>query len=332
MSVFKPLPPLGARGLQAEATGVESFIAQLDDDAELLLGIHEADRAITASFVERMRQRYPKARIKVIYRSKLDDMANPKIAWQKILAPQALGDLWLWSDAEIIAPAGFLHSARLDYERSGATMMTFPYAVRAIPSSRALLDALFINVEFYPGVLLLRKLGPVDFGLGAAMLFARSEFESRVDCKELGSSLADDFVLGQKLKPVRVGRMTLTTQVDEASWKQAILHNLRWNKTVRWNRPVGFATRILVQPVLGWLVYLTLHPAQPVAWAGFLGTIELEVIFAAIICQRLGCKIKARDVLLMQLWSLWRLLAWIGCWFPWPVNWRGQLWWGPRWT
>jgi ceramide glucosyltransferase len=126
--------------------------------------------------------------------------------------------------------------------------------------------------------------------------------------------------------------MTLTTQVDEAGWKQALLHNLRWNKTVRWNRPMGFAARILIQPVMGWLVYLTLHPGQPIAWAGFLGMIELEVIFAVIICRRLGCEIKARDVLLMQLWSLWRLLVWMGCWFPWPVNWRGQLWRGPRWT
>jgi ceramide glucosyltransferase len=332
MSIFKPLPSLGARGLRAEASGVESFIAQLDDDAELLLGIHEADRACAAPFVERMRQSYPNARIKVIYRSEPDDMANPKITWQKILAPHAGGDLWLWSDAEIIAPAGFLQSARLDHTRGGAAMVTFPYAVRALPSPQSLLDALFVNVEFYPGVLLLRKLGPVDFGLGAAMLFTRSEFERRVDWKELGSSLADDFVLGQKLKPVRVGRMTLTALVDEAGWKAAILHNLRWNKTVCWNRPIGFAARIVILPVTGWLIYLTLHPSQPVAWAAFLGMIELEVVFAIAICQRLGCEIKARDVLLMQLWSLWRLVIWIGCWFPWPVNWRGQLWWEPRWT
>ena len=35
LSIFKPLPPLGARGLEYVATGLESFLAQLDDDAEL---------------------------------------------------------------------------------------------------------------------------------------------------------------------------------------------------------------------------------------------------------------------------------------------------------
>jgi len=332
ISVFKPLPPLGAGGLQAEAAGVESFISQLDDEAELLLGVHEADRASVEPFVERMRREYPHARIEVIHRSKPDDMANPKIAWQRLLAPQARGDLWLWSDAEIVAPAGFLRSARLDFERGGAAMVTFPYAVRAIPSPQALLDALFINVEFYPGVLLLRKLGPVDFGLGAGMLFSRSEFERCVDWKELGCSLADDFVLGQKLKPVQIGRSVLTAQIHEAGWKSAILHHLRWNKTVCWNRPVGFAARILVLPLTGWLIYLMLHPVQPIAWAAFLGMMELDVFFAAALCRRLDCPLKAHHLWAMQLWSLWRIFVWIGCWLPWPVNWRGQLWWKPRWT
>jgi ceramide glucosyltransferase len=332
LSIFKPLPPLGDEGLQVEAAGLESFISQLDDSAELLLGIHETDRRAAGPFVDRMRRKYPKASVRVIYRSRPDDVANPKIAWQKVLAPEAQGELWLWSDADIVAPPGFLQAARRDYERSGALMVTFPYVVRAIPSSLALLDALFINAEFYPGVLLLRKLGPIDFGLGAAMLFARSDFENRVDCTEIGAALADDFVLGQKLSPVQIGSVTLTTASAAVSGKDAVLHHLRWNKTVRWNRPLGFAGRILALPMLGWLIYLILHPAQPFAWGGFLGLIQLEVLFAVMICRKVGCRLRVRNLLMVELWSLWRVGVWIGCWFPWPVNWRGQLWWGPRWT
>jgi ceramide glucosyltransferase len=330
LSIFKPLPPMGATGIQSEATGLESFIAQMDDTTELLLGIHEADRTAAAPFIERMRQLYPQARVKVIHRSELATMANPKIAWQKILAPQAEGELWLWSDAEIVAPPGFLQSARRDYERRKAAMVTFPYVVREIPAAPTLLDALFVNVELYPGVLLLRQRGSVDFGLGAAMLFSRAEFEKRVDWNELGSALADDFVLGQKLQPIHVGTTTLMTRIDETNWKAAVLHNLRWNKTIRWNRPVGTAARILVLPVLGWLIYLVFHPTQWPAWVGFIVMIQFEVGFAAMICRRLGCALKMRHWAPLQAWSLWRILVWIACWFPWPVNWRGQLWWGPR--
>jgi hypothetical protein len=330
LSVFKPLPPLGARGLKAVSAGLESFVAQLDPESELLLGIHEADRDFTAPFLNRLRADYPEARLKAVFRSEPDDVANPKIAWQKILARQAGGELWLWSDADILAPAGFLQSARLEYARSGAAMMTFPYVIREIPSPPALLEALFVNVEFYPGVLLLRKLGPVDFGLGAAMLFQRDDFLRQVDWNEIGAWLADDFFLGQKLRPVRIGATTLATAAGASTWKDAVLHDLRWTKTIRWNRPMGSFARILIMPVLGWLGTVALHPSHFFAWLGLLGMIQAEVLFAAAICRRAGCHLKLGHLLGMEVWSFWRILLWFLCWLPWPVIWSGKIWRGPR--
>ena len=150
LSVFKPLPPLGRDGLRLFARGLESFMAQLDAGSELLLGIHEADRDFCGPFVKRLRSEFPHARLKVIFRNEPDEVANPKIAWQKFLAPHAEGELWLWSDADIVAPAEFLQAARLEYARAGGRMMTFPYVVREVPTPSMLLEALFVNVEFYP--------------------------------------------------------------------------------------------------------------------------------------------------------------------------------------
>ena len=330
LSVFKPLPPLGATGLRLVAAGLESFAAQLDPESELLLGIHEADRDFTAPLLDRLRAEYPHAKLKVIFRSEPDDMANPKIVWQKILARQAEGDLWLWSDADILAPAGFLQSARFEYARSGAAMMTFPYVIREIPSPPALLEALFVNVEFYPGVLLLRHLGPVDFGLGAAMLFQRDDFLRRVDWNEIGAWLADDFFLGQKLRPVRIGVATLATLPSALTWKAALLHDFRWTKTIRWSRPIGSFARILVMPVLGWLVAVALYPSHFFAWLGLLGMIQAEVFLAAMICRRAGCRMKLGNLLGTEVWSFWRILLWFLCWLPWPVRWREKIWRGPR--
>ena len=121
-------------------------------------------------------------------------------------------------------------------------------------------------MEFYPGVLLLRRLGPVDFGLGAAMLFRRDDFFERVEWPELGFALADDFVLGQKLRPVRVSRTTLATRPGRRRGGRRLLHDLRWNKTIWWNRPVGAAARVLILPVLGWLICVLFHPAR--IWLG----------------------------------------------------------------
>ncbi len=330
LSIFKPLAPLGSRGWRGEPAGLESFLAQLDAESELLLGIHEADRAITAPFLEQMRQRYPQARLQVIYRAEPDDAANPKIAWQKRLAPRAQGELWLWSDADIIAPPGFLHGLRNEFAASGAGMLTFPYVVREIASRPALFDALYVNAEFYPGVLLLRKLGPVDFGLGAGMLFRRDDFLRRVEWAELGASLADDFVLGQRLKPVRLSATTLVTAADVPTWKEALLHHLRWSKTVWWNRPAGSAARIIVLPALGWLAAIAFHPNHATPWLGLACIMQADVLFAWILSSQAGCRWEVRDLLSTEAWSLWRVGVWLACWFPWPVTWSGRKWWGPQ--
>ncbi len=330
LSIFKPLPPLGTRGLEDFSVGLESFVAQLDPESELLLGVRETDRSTLTPFIEAMRSRYPKAQVRPHYRSEPDAVANPKIAWQKFLAPHATGELWLWSDADITALPGFLQSARTEFAKCGADMLTFPYVVRSTGWPSALVEALFVNADFYPGVLLLRRRGVVDFGLGAGMLFEREAFLKRVEWDELGACLADDFRLGQRLQPVRIGKATLETAASQSTWRDALRHDLRWNKTVRWNRPDGYFARLLVLPVMGWMIAAAWHPQHILAWAGLLGMIQAEVLAAAVICRRIGCRLKGRDLLMLQCWSLWRVAVWVACWLPGPVMWSGQAWYGPR--
>jgi hypothetical protein len=330
LSIFKPLPALGPAGLGAKAAGIESFLAQLDDRSELLLGVHAADRETVAPFLDRMRRDYPAAPLRVIFRSEPDEVANPKVAWNRLLAPHAGGELWLWSDADIVAPARFLDAARAEWAAADAKMLTFPYAVRKRSGGPALFDALFVNVEFYPGVLLLRQFGPVDFGLGAGMLFRRDDFLREVDWHELGRALADDYVLGRKLGPVRLSRTTIATAAEVDSWPEALRHYLRWSKTVWWNQPAGAAARVVVLPVFGWLIQVVFHPTQAASWAGLAVMMQLDVLFAALICRRLDYCWGLRDFLATEAWSLWRIGVWVACWFPWPVRWGGGFWRGPR--
>jgi ceramide glucosyltransferase len=329
LSIFKPLPPLGERGMEPLAAGLESFIAQLDAESEVLLGVRDPDREIVTAFAEAMRRKYPQSQVRIILRPRTDSVANPKIAGQMLLAPHASGELWLWSDADILAPPGFLHSIRDEFARANAAMLTFPYVVRELPAAPALLEALFVNPDFYPGVLLLRRLGAVDFGLGSGMLFAREDFLKRVDWTDLGACLGDDFQLGQCLQPVRIGTATLETAANSLTWQDAFQHDLRWTKTIRWNRPGGSFARILILPVLGWLIAVATHPLDIFLWAGLVGMIQADVMAAAAICHRVGCRLKMRDLVTLEGWSVWRLVVWVLCWLPGPVTWSGRAWPGP---
>jgi hypothetical protein len=86
----------------------------------------------------------------------------------------------------------------------------------------------------------------------------------------------------------------------------------------------------MIMPVLGWLGAVALHPSHFFAWMGLLGMIQADVLFAAAICGRAGCDLKLRDMLRMEIWSLWRILLWFLCWVPCPVLWSGKMWPGPR--
>jgi ceramide glucosyltransferase len=280
-----------------------------------------------------MARDYPAAHLRVVVGKPSHAIANPKIAWQRLLAPEAAGELWLWSDADIVAPPDFLRRARAEYlqaQAAGVEMITFPYTVTEVPTIPALLEALFINVEFHPGVLFLRRLGEWDFGLGAAMLFSRDVFERRVDWDRLGTALADDFDLGQALRPVRLGAATLSAVLDPSNAKDAMTRYLRWQKTIRWCRPIGFAGMVSGMPVLGWLGAAVLHPGNVFPWLGLALTIGAEGVFASLLCRAAGCRWRLEYIPVAAAWSVLRPLVWAACWLPWPVIWRDRRWWSAR--
>ena len=164
------------------------------------------------------------------------------------------------------------------------------------------------------------------------MLFERKTFLERVTWREIGAALSDDFYLGQKLQPVRIAKSTLTTVAGARTWQDARLHDLRWSRTIRWNRPSGSAARILILPVLGWLVAVALHPLNGSVWAGLAVMTQIDVFFAFLLVRKAGCQLMVHNLLGLEAWSIWRVLLWFLSWLPGStVIWSGKIWHGPRW-
>jgi ceramide glucosyltransferase len=325
VTIFKPLPPLGRKGIAPYEAGLRFFAMQLEAGDQMLIGVHEEDRARAEVFFDSLRAANVGTRIDVVFRREADTQANPKIAWQVVLAPHAVNALWLWSDADIVVPPGALPAMVAELQ-APFRLVTWPYVIRQAPCAPALLETLFVNAEFLPGVLLLRRFEPVDFGLGAGMLFRRDDFAQSVRWEDLGSRLADDFHLGQKLQPVRIGTTTLETVAGDSTWAQAIAHDLRWSKTVRWTRPGGSIARILVLPVAGWLVAVALHPLQSWAWAGLILMLQVDALAAWALCRATGCRLRTSHLILLEAWALWRVTLWVVCWLPGPITWHGRIW------
>lgn len=330
ITVFKSAPAgLNEAEFARRLECVESFVADLDANSELLIACVD-DVARWRAALGQLRSRYPQAELRLVAVHESGRFANHKIAMMRAMAPYASGELWLWSDIDMHAPRGTMRSLREDFAANDGRLVTSPYVIREVAAAPQMLDTLFVNVEFLPGVILLGRLDRVRCGFGSCMLFEAREFQRRVDWNFLGSCLADDFHLGRLLGPARLGSVWLATLPDASRWVAALLHYAKWHKTIRWCQPGPYALQLAVLPVIGCMLCALLNPGEPLCWLGLAAVIALDVAAAFAICRTLGCPIARRQTGAVALWSLSRGLTWMASWLPTPIVWRGRKWWAPR--
>lgn len=330
ITVFRPVPsPLGADEVGVFRDALLSLLGACDAQCEVLLGANTADADTVRTIAREVKAACPGTPVEVVVDDPADDGLHPKVRWNRVLAKRAGGELWLWTDADIEFPPRAIETLRKDL---GALpgMVTSPYTVTRCERAADLLDALYVNVEFYPGLILLGRRKALRGALGAAMLFQRGDFLEKTSFEELSTYLADDFELGRRLAPVRLASVTLTTRATNRDITAALLHYLRWQKTVRWVQPGGFAAQLAVMPVLGWLAFVALAPGAATGWAGLALTVLIDAVAARRLCHLAGCSLRANFLPGIAAWSVLRGLVWIACWLPWPVVWRGRRLWSPR--
>ena len=323
LTIFKPLPSVpDVETRDALAACIASFLAQLDESTELVVGVPEEQAGQWAPVLREWANRYSRVQLRPVIRATPGQRANPKVAWLEVLAPEAGGELWLWSDADVVAPPGFLAQLlRVLALNPTAGAVTAPYGIRFTAHASGWLDALFVNMEFLPGALLLGRLGPVPLAFGAAVLFRAEDFRRRISWDDLGASLADDHETGRRLAPVVVSRQIAETCALESRLGPALRHVYRWQKTIRWCRPGGFAALVVILPLFGWVALCTMTPGNPVPWVGLAAQYALESGVASVLLSRVGFRGPPAGALAVLAWPALRALVWFAAWLPIPVTW-----------
>ena len=149
VSIFKPIAPLREEAPPPSLVrALETFVRELDDAAEMLLGIEENDASKWQPVIDCWRRGYPRARLKPITALRPAQFLSPKVSWFQRLSEHATGEYWMWSDTDIIAPPGFLDVMRQELMDGRTGLVTCPYVVRKIEHTPMMLEALFANVEF----------------------------------------------------------------------------------------------------------------------------------------------------------------------------------------
>jgi ceramide glucosyltransferase len=109
----------------------------------------------------------------------------------------------------------------------------------------SLLGSLFINEWFIPSVRVAAMAGSRSFASGATIAMRRQVLARIGGFASIADQLADDYRLGESTR--RLGLRTVLSEVvvdvrvAERSFGDLVRHELRWLRTIRALRPVGYA-------------------------------------------------------------------------------------------
>lgn len=267
--------------------------------------------------------------------------ANAKVS--KLAQAEGLitRELVLVSDADVLAPSDLLSQMVLPLRDSGVSLVHSFYRL-ANPSNTAMeWEATATNADFWSQVLQSRTLAPMDFALGASMLFRRSALEGIGGFRALADYLADDFQLGHRIVAAG-GRIELTPVVVECldaptGWRAIWAHQVRWNRTIRVCRPAPYIASILANGTL-WnalaAAVVWWHPAlssrERGSWLGlFMGLVIARSLMAQLLAQHLAAvpgRASRGDSFVFGMAAAKDLLGaavWAAAIFGNTVHWRG---------
>jgi ceramide glucosyltransferase len=263
VSILKPVRGRDAEFYQA----ILSHAVQKYPEFELLFGVARADDPALQD-IERLKREFPAIPIRVI--ATANDAPNGKVGSLEILAREAKYDVLLVNDSDIVVEPDYLaHVAGLLEDRN-VGLVTGLYRARG-ESIAAKTEALGIVTEFIPSVMVARLLSSSGFALGATMAFRAADLAAIGGFASIREYLADDYQLGARIaglgKRIAMCDSVVVTNLGAGSWSDVWKHQVRWSRTIRVSRPVGYIGYLVTQ-VTFWCVIAALAGHWEIVLAG----------------------------------------------------------------
>jgi ceramide glucosyltransferase len=271
--------------------------------------------------------RHPAAEIAIVAGAKSLG-PNRKASLLVALAATARHPIIAAVDSDVRVPRDYLSRMLPALLRPGVGLVSCVYRA---PSRRTLAqayEALCVNTDFCPSVVLASALGRRDLALGASIVLRKSTLQRVGGFAALVDYLADDHHLAEVVnaigQSVTLAPCVVDSDPNPATVVAALRHQLRWARTVRACAPWGYCASILTHGVTFAVVALALGPRLP-HWMGTLAALVLMLRIAAAIAGTwaLGARIDATLVLL-PLRDLVATAIWCTSFAGNRVEWRGR--------
>ena len=319
VSLLKPAVGAG----KGFADLLRSHAAQDHPDFEILVGAGPGDTHARDA-VRSVQADYPELRIELIDCPDPTPGCNGKVQVLERLSERAAKPVWVVTDADIRVPPRHLRTVCAELQAEGTGLVTCLYGAEAGRGLASRLEAIRVSAEFPAQVLLAEWVQGMRFALGATLAFRRETIESLGGFRSLRRLIGDDYVLGERVAAtglaVRISSLTVSTRLaGKGGWREAWQRQVRWSRTIRYQRPTGHAGLAVTFAVPWCMAAISLQPDTLWPFAALAGTVR--VVSGAVSISRCGRRRKALDLVLLPLADLFASVAWLWSHFGNTVTW-----------
>ncbi len=233
-------------------------------------------------------------------------------------------------DSDIRVSRDYLRKVLAPLSDPHVGLVTCLYRAAETPDFAAKLEAVGITAEFGAGVLMAWMLEGVKFALGSTMATTRTRLEAIGGFHAVADYLADDFMLGNLIArdgyEVRLSHHVVETAMQPAGFMSMMRHQMRWARSTRISRPMGYLGLILTYGTALALLNVAIDRASTFSVMLLASTLVIRLTMGwmigvhwlgDVLLKKHFWLVPVRDVLSFLIWCL----SWVGK----RVEWRGRL-------
>lgn len=249
---------------------LRSFCQQAYPQYQVVFGVSDtADPAI--AIIERVIADFPNLDLGLIVDDRLIG-TNFKVSSLANMLGIAKHDILVIADSDMRVQPDYLESIVEAFEDPDVGVATCLYKGSPVGGLASLIAAMFINEWFLPSVLVALTFEKLRFCFGASMAVRREALEAIGGFEALADDLADDYMLGKLISErgykIHLAPYLVENIVLESDLKALFLHELRWARTVRTVRPIGYTLSFLTYSLPVSILFLAVALATGFASAG----------------------------------------------------------------
>ncbi len=165
------------------------------------------------------------------------------------MMPFARHELLVLSDSDVRVGRDYLARIVAPLADPGVGIVTCSYVGRPRRGLWSLLGSLFINDWFAPSVRVAAMFGSRAFAFGASIAIRRRTLMRIGGFAAIANQLADDYRLGELTRALGLktvlSDVVVETCVNEPTLSDLVRHELRWLRTIRIVRPLGYSLSVV---------------------------------------------------------------------------------------